>query len=300
MRIAVTGASGFVGGAAATALAARGHEVIGFGRTPAGWSGDYRQWDLLDSPPDLPVVDAVVHAAALADDWATPSAALAANVDGTRAVIASFPGARFVHISTSSVYDAFTPTVHGIESAPAAARHLSNYSSSKALAETLFDELDVAILRPHAVYGPGDTTLLPRIVAGIRGSRLVLPNGARVLHTLTHIDNLVDAIALAVVSPARGVFNVGDDGDVLLSDVLTDLLARKGRADVSLVSIPYRAAYVVAAALEATHKLVGGRPRLTRYAVSQLGLERTLDLSRARSELGYVPRPTSLEGAENW
>ena len=300
MRIAVTGASGFVGGAAATALAARGHEVIGFGRTPAGWSGDYRQWDLLDSPPDLPVVDAVVHAAALADDWATPSAALAANVDGTRAVIASFPGARFVHISTSSVYDAFTPTVHGIESAPPAARHLSNYSSSKALAETLFEGLDVAILRPHAVYGPGDTTLLPRIVAGIRGSRLVLPDGARVLHTLTHIDNLVDAIALAVQSPARGIFNVGDDGDVLLSDVLTDLLAKQGRADVALGSIPYRAAYGVAAVLEATHRVVGGRPRLTRYAVSQLGLERTLDLSRARELLGYSPRSTSLAGAENW
>ena len=300
MRIAVTGASGFVGGAAATALSACGHSVIGFGRTPNGWAGEYRQWDLADGPLTGVAVDAVVHAAALADDWATPSAARAANVDGTRAVIASFRGARFVHISTSSVYDAFTPTVKGVESAPPAVRHLSNYSASKALAETLFQSLDVAILRPHAVYGPGDTTLLPRIVAGIRGSRLVLPNGARVLHTLTHIDNLVDAIALAVQSPARGIFNVGDDGDVLLSDVLTDLLAKQGRADVTLGSIPYRAAYVVAAALEATHKVAGGRPRLTRYAVSQLGLERTLDLSRARELLGYSPRSTSLAGAENW
>jgi len=300
MRIAVTGASGFVGGATATALAARGHSVIGFGRTPNGWAGEYRQWDLADGPLAGVAVDAVVHAAALADDWATPSAARAANVDGTHAVIASFPGARFVHISTSSVYDAFTPTVHGVETAPPAARHLSNYSSSKALAETVFEGLDVAILRPHAVYGPGDTTLLPRIVAGIRGSRLVLPNGARVLHTLTHIDNLVDAISLALTSDARGIFNVGDANDVLLSDVLTDLLQRKGRPDVALASIPYRAAYVVAGALEATHKLAGGRPRLTRYAVSQLGLERTLDLSKARSELGYAPKPTSLEGAEHW
>ena len=300
MRIAVTGASGFVGGVAATALAARGHSVIGFGRTPHGWSGEYRQWDLADGPLSDLAVDAVVHAAALADDWATPSAARAANVDGTRAVIASFPGARFVHISTSSVYDAFTPTVKGVETAPPAARHLSNYSSSKALAETLFEGLDVAILRPHAVYGPGDTTLLPRIVAGIRGSRLVLPNGARVLHTLTHIDNLVDAIALAAQSPARGIFNVGDANDVLLSDVLTDLLAKQGRADVALGSIPYRAAYGVAAALEATHKVSGRRPRLTRYAVSQLGLERTLDISKARAELGYAPKPTSLDGADTW
>ena len=301
MKIAVTGASGFVGGAVATALVARGHDVTGFGRTPLGWSGPYREWDIttgvLSGHGDFEVV---VHAAALADDWAPLARATAVNVDGTRAVINSFADARFVHISTSSVYDAFTPTVTARECDGPSGRFLSHYSSTKARAETLFAGLDAIVLRPHAVYGPGDTTLLPRILEGVRGRRLVLPNGARVAHTLTHIDNLVDAVEVGAASGICGVFNIGDDSAVQLDEMLLELLAKKGRSDVTLSSIPYQAALAAAGSLEALARVSGRRPRLTRYAVSQLGLERTLDIAKARRELGYAPSETTLQGAESW
>lgn len=297
MRVGVTGASGFIGGAVATALAARGHAVTGFGRTPRGWDGPYEQWDITQGSHGGRF-DAVVHSAALADDWAPIGAAMLANRIGTRNVVASFPGARIVHLSTSSVYDAFTPNVHVREDAAPVTRFLSTYAESKSAAEAELGP-DAVILRPHAVYGPGDTTLLPRILAGIRGSRLVLPEGAAVSHTLTHIDNLVDAVELSLTGPA-GVYNIGDDTDVLLSAVLTEFLHRRGRPDVALTSIPYRAAFTAAAGLERLHRVIGGRPRITRYAVSQLGLERTLDLTAARERLGYDPRPTSLAGAEHW
>ena len=301
MRIAVTGASGFIGGAVATALSDRGHRVTGFGRTPDGWPGRYRQWDITEGTLTCDNnFEVVVHAAALADDWAPLDVAMRVNVEGTRNVIASFTGARFVHLSTSSVYDAFTPTVRSAETAAPASRFLSSYSESKTAAEALFTGLDAVVLRPHAVYGPGDTTLLPRILAGIRGSRLRLPEAARVAHTLTHIDNLSDAVELATLSRATGVFNVGDASDVRLDEMLLELLARQGRADVALAGIPYRTAFAAAGGLEALHRVVGGRPRLTRYAVSQLGLERTLDLAAARTVLGYRPRETSLAGAEGW
>lgn len=303
MRIAVTGASGFVGGAVATALVENGHEVVGFGRRPHGWLHEgarYRMWDLLAGEPlDEGRFDAVVHCAALADDWASRDEALRVNRDGTLEVIARFPGARLVHMSTSSVYDALTPSVNLPESATEGARYLSGYSESKALAEVEATRFGAVILRPHAVYGPGDTTLLPRILAGVRRRGLVLPEGARVPHTLTHIDNLAQAVVLAVEGTASGVVNVGDDGEVILREVLVELLARQG-VDVAIRSIPYRAAFAAAAALETLHRATGGRPRLTRYAVSQLGLERTLDLSKARRELGYRPSPTSLAGAESW
>ena len=297
MRVGVTGASGFVGGAVATALAERGHAVTGFGRRPGGWDGRYEEWDITQGTHGGNF-DAVVHSAALADDWAPEGEAMLANRIGTRNVVASFPAARIVHISTSSVYDAFTPNVRVREDEGPADRFLSTYAESKAAAETELDA-DAVILRPHAVYGPGDTTLLPRILAGIRGRRLVLPEGAAVSHTLTHIDNLVDAVELSLTGPS-GTYNIGDDTDVLLSAVLTEFLHRRGRMDVALASIPYRAAFAAAAALETLHRAVGGRPRLTRYAVSQLGLERTLDLTAARERLGYDPRPTSLAGAEQW
>ncbi|MEQ1736165.1 MAG: NAD(P)-dependent oxidoreductase [Rhodoglobus sp.] len=302
MRVAVTGASGFVGGAVATALAERGHDVTGFGRRPDGWShplGRYERWDIASGqrPGDF---DAVVHGAALADDWASRGDAMRCNQLGTRNVVASFPSARIVHISTSSVYDAFTPSVRVSESAPLPIRFLSAYSESKAAAELELAGSDAVILRPHAVYGPGDTTLLPRILAAVRGRRLALPGGAAVRHTLTHILNLTDAVGLALGAPA-GTYNVGDDTDVLLSAVLREFLRRRNRPDVSIVAIPYRTAFAAAAALERLHTMTrAGRPRITRYAVSQLGLERTLDLTAARSVLGYNPRPTSLDGAEHW
>jgi len=304
MRIAVTGASGFVGGAVAAALADADHEVVGFGRRPDGWShpaAAYRPWDVASGPlrgdRDF---DAVVHAAALADDWAPIAEALRVNRDGTRNVVRSFEGARIVHLSTSSVYDAFTPTVEASESTPPARRFLSSYSASKAVAELELAGVDAAILRPHAVYGPGDTTLLPRLLAAVRRGRLVLPDGAEVRHSLTHIDNLVLAVrrALDPASPA-GTYNIADDTPVLLSVVLREFLERRG-VPARLVAVPYRRAFALAGALERAARVTGRRPRLTRYAVSQLGLERTLDLTAARTRLDYRPAPTNLVGAETW
>lgn len=288
MRVAVTGTRGFVGGAVARGLRARGHEVIAYTR---------QQWDITRGRIDGRA-DAVVHCAAVADDWAPLGVAMRGNVIGTRNVVGSFPGARVIHLSTSSVYDAFVPSVRVREDAAPVRRFLSTYSESKSLAEAEVGP-DAVILRPHAVYGPGDTTLLPRILAGIRGRHLTLPRGAEVRHTLTHIDNLVDAVALSLDGPP-GVYNVGDDTDVLLSAVLREFLHRRGRVDVAIRAIPYRTAFAAAGALEAAARITGRRPRLTRYAVSQLGLERTLDLTAAREHLGYRPRPTTVAGAEHW
>lgn len=302
MRIAVTGASGFIGGAVATALADEHHEVTGFGRTPRGWThphARYRVWDITEGPlrgdRDFGVV---VHCAALADDWAPLAEAMRVNRTGTRNVVASFPGARIVHVSTSSVYDAFTPTVMAREDAAPVTRFLSSYSESKTFAEFEVMGSDAVILRPHAVYGPGDTTLLPRVLEAVRHRRLVLPEGARVPHSLTHVDHLVDAVRLAMRGPT-GVYNIADAEPVSLADVLEEFLARRG-VRARLVSLPYPAALRAAALAERTARIRRTRPRVTRYAVSQLGLERTLDLTAARERLGYRPGSTTLAGAEQW
>ncbi|MES2171766.1 MAG: NAD(P)-dependent oxidoreductase [Actinomycetota bacterium] len=263
MRIGVTGAAGFIGNAVATDLE-RDHDVIRYTR---------REWDITSGPIDGDA-DAVVHCAALADDWAPLATAMLVNRDGTRNVVDSFRGARFVHISSSSVYDAFVPTVNQAEAEPAR-RFLSTYSRSKAAAEHYVSDV---ILRPHAVYGPGDTTLLPRVLAGVRRGRLTLPGGGRVLHSLTHIDNLVQAVRLSLSGPP-GIYNVGDAEPVLLCDAIARF------TDAEIRSVPYRTAYVAAAIAER----LPGRPRITRYAVSQLGLERTLDITKARELLGYRP-----------
>lgn len=304
MKVAVTGAGGFIGGAVARALADLDHEVVAFGRRPEGWShphAGYRQWDVTSGPLRADRdFEAVVHCAALADDWAPRDEALRVNRDGTRAVVRSFPDARIVHLSTASVYDAFEPSVDIREDAAPVRRHLSVYSESKTLAEFELAGSDAVILRPHGVYGPGDTTLLPRILAGVRRGRLVLPEGAEVRHSLTSIGNVVLAVRRAL-DPAtpRGIYNIADDVPVLLSAVLREFLERRG-VRARLVAIPYGAAFALAGTLESAARLTRSRPRLTRYAVSQLGMERTLNLDAARERLGYRPAPTSLDGAETW
>lgn len=307
MRVLVTGASGFVGGAVASALARDGNEVIGTGRRTDGWPGaslpgaSYLAWDLLGpAPAELPEIDAVVHCAGMVDDWAPLALSMRQNVGGARAVRLAFPEARLVHVSSSSVYNGGRPCVGAREDEPLPTRFLSSYSESKAMADAELSGGDAIILRPHAVYGPGDTTLLPRLEGAVRRGQLILPRGARVLHSLTHIDNLIHAARCALLPQApSGVYNVSDAEPVRLDAAIAEFLSQRG-VDARLRSVPLGLAWGLAAASEASARLRGRRPGLTRYAVSQVGMQRTYNLDAARSRLGYSPAPTSMAGAEDW
>jgi nucleoside-diphosphate-sugar epimerase len=153
------------------------------------------------------------------------------------------------------------------------------------------------VLRPHAVYGPGDTTLLPRVLAAVHRGRLVAVGDGAQRVSLTAVANLAAACLLAARCDAAGVFNVADAEPVSLADALAAVLAERGvPARVRFVPLPL--AWPLACASEAV-----GRwrpPRLTRYAVTHLARERTLDLTAARTWLGYRPAATSFAGAARW
>jgi nucleoside-diphosphate-sugar epimerase len=308
VRIAVTGASGFVGGAVSRALAAEGATVFAFGRRPAVASGHvggaaYRSWDLTRGPlPDAPAVDAVVHCAGSVTDWGPAAALFAANLTGTRNASASFPGTRFVHVSTASVYDPFRPSIMAREDEAPVRRYMNAYGASKAAAERLAMERGAVILRPHAVYGPGDTTLLPRVLSAVRGPLLPAVGTGRQGISLTSVGNLVQACVLAATGPvASGVFNVADAEPVAIDDAFRAILRERG-VRARPVYVPARAARPLAAVAEGAFLLARRPepPRLTRYAISHLALERTLDITAARESLGYDPDPTSFAGAADW
>ncbi|MFC4057144.1 NAD-dependent epimerase/dehydratase family protein [Planomonospora corallina] len=314
MRIAVTGASGFVGGAVCRAARAERWRVHAFGRRPAVEPGHvggapYRAWDLLGpAPAALGEVDAVVHCAGGVTDWGPAAEIWAANVTGTRNAARAFPSAAFVHVSTASVYDPFRPTVRAREDEAPVARYVNAYGASKAAAERVAAEAApgrTVVLRPHAVYGPGDTTLLPRVLGAVRGGRLVAVGDGRQLVSLTSVDNLARACLLAAEAAARrgvhGTFNVTDAEPVVLDDALRAVLRERGVA-AEPYYLPLRLAEPVAAVAETAARLLGRRrpPRLTRYAAGHLAVERTLDITAARERLGYRPAPTSFAGAADW
>ncbi|MEV4253509.1 NAD(P)-dependent oxidoreductase [Spirillospora sp. NPDC049652] len=296
MRIAVTGASGFVGGAVARALAAD-HDVLGFGRRPG-----YRFWDLTHGPLRTPpAVDAVIHCAGSVTDWGPAAGLFAVNLLGTRNALATWPDARFVHVSTASVYDPHIPHVLTTESEGPAVRHLNAYGASKAAAERLvLRRPDAVILRPHAVYGPGDTTLLPRVLSAVRGPVLPAVGTGRQRISLTAIDNLVHACRRALTGPP-GVYNIADAEPVLLDTALRALLAERG-VRARPVYLPHRPVRAMAAAAEGAFLLARSPrpPHLTRYAISHLAQDRTYDTTAARQALAYTPTPTSFKGAATW
>lgn len=246
-------------------------------------------------------MDAVIHCAGSATDWGPPHEIWAANVAGTRAVAAAFPGRRLVHVSTASVYDPFRPTRRAVEHEAPVRRYVNAYGASKAAAELAVRGRAV-VLRPHAVYGPGDTTLLPRVLGAVRGRRLLAVGDGRTLISLTSVHNLAQACLLAASGPVdTGVFNVTDAEPVVLDDALRALLAERG-----IDAVPYyvspRVALPLATVAETVYRLLRSPrpPRLTRYAIGHLAMERTLDISAAVRTLGYRPAPTSFAGAAHW
>lgn len=308
MRLAVTGASGFVGGAVCRAAVRDGWTVHAFGRRDAVSSehiagATYRSWDITYGPlTDPPPVDAVVHCAGSVTDWAPRHEQWAANVYGTRNVLQSFAAVRVVHVSTASVYDPYRPTVDAIEEQAPVSRYLNTYGESKAEAERLIrTHPDAVILRPHAVYGPGDTTLLPRVLQAIRGRRLIAVGDGTQRISLTSVENLVQACLLAARADASGVFNVTDAEPVLLADALTRILAERA-IPARVRFVPFAVAWPIACVASIARQALRLRtpPRLTKYAVSHLAYERTLDISAARKVLGYDPLPTNFTGAAEW
>ncbi len=305
MRVAVTGASGFVGGRIANRLRVAGHSVHAYGRRPARElstpQAEYTAWDLASTAIDAPPVDAVVHCAALVGDWGPESAYDAVNVEGTRNVARSFGGTtRMVHVSTSSVYSDHVAKVRVAETASTGDCHHSAYGRSKARAEAVVRESWPAavILRPHIVYGPGDTTLLPRVLASRRMGCVAIPGGGGNLLSVTHVDNLALAVERALFDTSGGgVFNVSDADVVSVDKLLQTVLARAGMAS-RIVHVPRGVAWRVATVLEDVWTArVGPRgPPLTRYVVAQLADEHTLDITRARTVLGYEPRWTYRNG----
>lgn len=303
MRVAVTGASGFVGGAVLELLLARGHDVLALSRRPVPPRPGlvHRRWDLTSGPlADPPQVDVVVHAAAHVDEWDPWPVHRAVTVAGTGAVLATWPGARVVLVSSCSVYPLRAPRRprhHFTEDVAPSRRPLSAYSRAKAAQERLvLDREGSVVLRPHAVHGPGDPTLLPRLARARRGGRLVCPGGPDTLVHLTDVRLVAQAVAAACEIPCgTAVLNVADAVPLRLATVAAGVGAANRWPERPLFTGSL-AAWTAALALEGPARLlrVSTPPLLTAYAVSHLAVSRVFDTTLLRERLGVEPGPTDL------
>jgi nucleoside-diphosphate-sugar epimerase len=311
VRVLVTGASGMLGGATARALAARGDEVTVLQRRPSGLPFREVLGDVAD-PVAVGAAtrgqDAVVHLAAKVDVVGRWADYRRANVEGTRTVLAACRAAgtrRLVHVSSPSVAHAGDPLV-GVGAGPAdPTRARGHYARSKALAELdalAADGSGLAVLavRPHLVWGPGDTQLVARIVTRARARRLpLLGTGAALIDT-TYVDNAVDALVAAVdaCETAHGRALVVSNGEPrCVGEVLERLCAAAGVPGPSR-RVPPWAGRLAGGAVEAVWAATGrtDTPPLTRFLVEQLTTAHWFDQRTTRDALRWRPRVALEDG----
>ncbi len=315
MRILVTGGSGFLGAHLSRALLAHGHHVRILGRDfspvedliEAGAipiTADLRDVDAVVAACDG--VDVVYHVGALSAPWGRSNDFYAINVNGTAAVIAGckrFGLRRLIYVSSPSVVFTGQDQYELTEEAPYPATFTSVYSQTKKLGEDLVNtarrDLETVILRPKAMFGPGDRALLPRLIAVARSKRLRQIGDGHNLVDLTYVDNVVDALVLALdAQEAVGkTYHITNDEHILLWDAIRTALATL-HLSASLRSISLGIALGAARIMELQASITGREPLLTRYSVQILARTQTYNITAAKRDLGYAPPIPFAEGMQ--
>lgn len=317
MTILVTGGGGFLGRSIVRALLDRGERVRSFARSEypqlGEWGVEQLRGDIADPEALSAAVagcKAVFHTAARVEMWGPYQQFFRVNTLGTRNVIAACLAhgvGKLIYTSTPSVVHG-GDSVSGVdESAPYPSHFEAHYPATKALAEQEVlaancEALATVAIRPHLVWGPGDTSMMPRVLAKARQGKVRLIGPPQPVDTL-YIDNAVAAHLNAYdrlaygAPPAGRAYFVTQGEPISGQQFLNDLLTANGLAPVDK-RISVGVAKTVAAIVEATWKLLGLRsePPLTRFVVSQLSTAHWYDISAARRDLGYQPSVSYAEG----
>lgn len=313
MRVLLTGGRSMLGAAVARQLADRGDRVTLLQRRPTELGLPEVLADLAD-PADVPAVrnavegqDAVIHLAAKVGILGTWPEFVATNVTGTDTIVTAcreLGVPRLVYVSSPSVAHGGSALV-GVGATPADPDQATgHYARSKAMAEQLalaadHPDLRVLAIRPHVVWGPGDTQLVEKIIDRARSGRLpVLGTGAALVDS-TYVDNAVDATVAALdrVDQVHGCALVITNGEPRPIAELIAGFAAAGGAPAPQRHLPAvvgRAAGGVVEAVWGTRRLLGRAPTtdppMTRFLAEQLSTAHWFDQRQTRELLRWQPR----------
>jgi nucleoside-diphosphate-sugar epimerase len=313
MRVLVTGGTSLLGAAVAHRLLEQGDDVDTLQRGAAAGPWEQVRGDIRDADTVSDAVrgaDAVIHLAAkvsVIGHWAEFEAV---NVGGTQKVLDAMRAhgvGRLVQVSSPSVAHFGEPLVGaGVDPADPERAH-GNYARSKAIAEQLalaaVDESLVAVaIRPHLVWGPGDTQLVGRIVERAASGRLVLIDGGTALIDTTYIDNAADALVAALdrVDEVSGEAFVVSNGEPRTVAELLARICRAAGAPEPTRSVPRAVASGAGAVVERVWSASGrdAEPPMTRFLAEQLSTAHWFDQQRTQQRLEWTPAVSLAEGFE--
>lgn len=312
MIVIVTGASGYLGRAVAAELVAAGHEVRTLQRRPSGVDG---VTDVLGSITDPDTVaravegaEGVIHLAAKVSLAGDPAEFQVVNVEGTRTVLNAAEkagGSRFVQVSSPSVAHAGS-ALAGVGAEPASpADARGDYARTKAESELLALDRDsasmrVVAVRPHLVWGPGDTQLVGRILDRARRGRLPLLDGGRALIDSTYIENAATGIVAALVraEEAHGRAFVITNGEPRPVGELLAGICIASNVQPPQWSLPARLARAAGSLIERVWAIRPGEdePPMTRFLAEQLSTAHWFDQRETRRALDWEPTVSIDEG----
>lgn len=311
MRVALTGATGYTGGHLAAALRARGDQVSALVRASSprdGLAAGVRvvEGDLANRVALEHLMegcDAVLHVAAVYRTAGHPDSYYHdVNVGGTERLLeaAARAGAGlFVHTSTVGVHG-HVASPPADESAPFAPGDV--YQETKADAEAVALRfyrtrgLPVVVVRPGAIYGPGERRLRKLFKAIARGYYAIVGSGSAYYHPV-YIDDLVAGFLLALARPdlAGEAFILAGPRYVSQAE-LAALIARHTGGRVLPIRIPAAPLRWAGAVCEALCVPLGIEPPLYRRRVDFWTKSRAFSTEKARRRLGYAPRVDVEEG----
>ena len=296
MKIAITGANGFVGAALCRYFYKKGYEIQAIGNRKEPNQNmlkiaNYLRADITGVIEPIEA-DVCIHAAALSSDTDTYKNLILSNVEGTLNVVEAAKNCKFfIHISSSSVYQFKDHPAH--EEEASIQSDLSDYGETKLLAEDIV-EMDIPkhqkrlILRPRAIYGIGDRILLPRLLSLIKGKFLLCPFKRNTQSSLTHIDNIGYAIELYLNQKGQDqlqVFNITDEKPYFLRDLALECSSAVEKRKLVPLSVPASLMKVLLFLNSKTDSV----NNFSKPVLRSMGNNSVLDISKIKQELNYSP-----------
>ncbi len=250
----------------------------------------------------------VFHAAAKLGPWGRFADFYDVNVRGTDHVVRAAQAAgvaRLVHVSTEAVLVDGSVLVDVDETRPIPRFPLGAYARTKAMAEHVVRRANssacaTVIVRPRFVWGNGDTSLLPQLVAAAHSGRFAWIDRGHHRTSTCHVENLCEALWCAAQHGSGGECYFVTDGAPVEMRAFGEKLMRTQGIELPQRSVPRPLAMLVATATEFVWRGLGlqGMPPVTRAMIALMGGEITLDDTKARHEMGYVGHVTIADGLQ--